>query len=46
MFLWTAWVALAQYGSWRKGRIDLMTLQTNIIGSTVLTLLVLGLTLA
>jgi integrating conjugative element protein (TIGR03758 family) len=46
MFLWTAWVALAQYGSWRQGRIDLMTLQTNVIGSTVLTLLVLGLTLA
>ena len=46
MFLWTAWVALAQYGSWRKGRIDLMTLQSNIIGSAVLTLLVLGLTLA
>jgi integrating conjugative element protein (TIGR03758 family) len=46
MFLWTASVALAQYGSWRQGRIDWMTLQTNIIGSTVLTLLVLGLTLA
>lgn len=46
MFLWTAWVALAQYGSWRQGRIDLMTLQTNLIGSTVLTLLVLSLTLA
>ena len=46
MFLWTAWVALAQYGSWRKDRIDLMTLQTNLIGSTVLTLLVLSLTLA
>ena len=46
MFLWTAWVALAQYLSWRKGRIDLMTLQNNIVGSAVLTLLVLGITLA
>ena len=46
MFLWTAWVALAQYLSWRKGRIDLMTLQDNIVGSAVLTLLVLGITLA
>ena len=46
MFLWTAWVALAQYLSWRKGRIDLMTLQDSIVGSAVLTLLVLGITLA
>ena len=46
MFLWTAWVALAQYLSWRKGRTDLMTLQNNIVGSAVLTLLVLGITLA
>ena len=45
MFLWSAWVALAQYLSWRKGRIDLMTLQNNIVSSTVLTLLVFVITL-
>jgi len=44
-FLWVAWVALAQYGSWRQGRIDLMTVQANLVGSAVLALLVLGLTL-
>jgi len=45
MFLWSAWVALAQYLSWRKGRIDWMTLQNNIVSSTVLTLLVFVITL-
>lgn len=43
--LWTAWVSQAQFFLWRRGRIQLMAMQTNILTATVLTLLVLFFTL-
>lgn len=43
--LWTAWVSQAQFFLWRRGRIQLVAMQTNILTATVLTLLVLFFTL-
>jgi hypothetical protein len=44
--LWAAWVAQAQFFSWRRGRIALMNMQTTLVTATVLTLIVLFFTLA
>lgn len=43
--LWAAWVAQAQYFCYRRGSINLLTLKTNLIASTVLTMLILVITL-
>jgi integrating conjugative element protein (TIGR03758 family) len=43
--LWTAWVAQAHYAGYRNGRLDLLTLQANVLKATLLTLLVLIYTL-
>jgi hypothetical protein len=44
--LWAAWVAQAQFFSWRRGRIALMRMQVSLVAATVLTLIVLFFTLA
>lgn len=43
--LWTAWVAQAQFFSWRRGRASLPTLEASVVGAAVLTALLLFITL-
>lgn len=41
MILWTAWVALAQYSCWRLGTVNIMEMQSNIMRSAIVTMLIL-----
>jgi len=43
--LWAAWVAQAQFFSWRRGRTSLAALEASVIGVAVLTSLLLFITL-
>lgn len=43
--LWAAWVAQAGYFSYRRGTINMLTFKSNLVTSTVLTMLILVITL-